>query len=152
MNIFDKLYTMAAMRRDHKRLALSHYNDILNGIPRKLEAYGHALLIANWWRGSKAGRVAHVDKTFPVYTTITLAKDDDLCVGGMLFLEHIEQRLQLDAADYEIFGGLKSYQLSPNLVLIFSAHAEGVCKLVTKEVLVERAPEYKTERSVICYE
>ena len=152
MNIFQKIDKVAAMRRLLKQRVEQNYAAAWRVMNDQLLAYVEAEMIAEMWRLSKPGRVAGVDSTFPLYVSMTLAKDDDICVGGMLFLEHVEEHFQVEAQDRDTSYALKSYTLNQHLVLVFSAHLEGACRVVEKQVPTEMVQAYKTERTVVCNE
>ena len=152
MNIFQKIDKMAAMRRLHKGYAETNYRNAMLDMEDKLRAHLEAETIAEMWRQSKPGRTAGTDSTFPIYATLTLAKDDDLCVEGMLFLEQVEEQFQVEADGTPTSYALAAYIINPKLTIVFDAHLEGMCKIVTTHKLKESVPHYETERTVVCHE
>ena len=124
-------------------------------IPDYLKTYEMAQTIGNIWGRSKAGRIYVLDSTFPLYLRLHLAKTDNLCEEGMLFLEQVERCFSVDATESaQDSSWLKSYCLTTDLTLMFVAHKEGICQVVTKQVEVAQfaTPVYRTERTVICNE
>lgn len=128
----------------------------LKVIPEKVKSVHTAEYICNKWmfgnleRNYQCNSIKNKRPSFPIHIYLKLAKDDDICVEGMLFLEEIEEEKKIEFMDtpYLTDGGLKAYQTF--LIYIhFMPHEEGKCRIIkhTREEFVKQ--EY-TRTEIVC--
>jgi len=143
------------LRKRMRRELRADYERQRDQLEAKIDAYKIATYISKKWNKTE-GRKSTYDTVFPIYLSLALNKEDELCTDCMLFLEQMEDELNVDFHDSEQLMsteaeyGIKTFG-TRHLFLTFIAHAEGTCQIIETEKIEKVEKEVKTKsRQIIC--
>jgi hypothetical protein len=114
----------------------------LKYIDRQVTLHTNLDRLGKEWVSGGIKRKYELDRLFPLYLKLELGVGDDLCVHGMLFVEHMEEVLGEELTKSESVWGSTLYCLdSEHFSIMFKRGKSTACRIEKTKVKKRRVEE-----------